>query len=561
MAKRILALVLAAFTFAAALSGCDEEEAKATDSTADGTHVHAIADGDKYDTDDTNHYYTCATCGEYVTEKHEDELFFNVNGHYTSCKCHHSSGEFISHTLENGKCTVCGYTEDKDHTHNYTQCLNVADDHHLLFCDCGKEVKEDHSMSEWTYEEGYAGHISTCKCGEIKTESHKVDENNKCTVCGYQGHVCTFADVPETFDDEMHYYEWLDENCNLFSGATHYYDTEYSHDADCHYNICMYCDHKGNREEHSYSIDTNECICQKVRPESVGLEFDEYEGGYAVIGIGSCTDKEILIPSTHNGKPVVAIGVSAFERNASIEYVMIPDSVTTVRSGAFAGCTSLKYVVFPDGVRTISDNTFMGSTSLESIIARGVTEIEMYAFLGCRSFQGFSNNYFGDSYYIPSVTIGGCAFKDCTSIADDSLEFTDVQYIGTGAFRGCTTIKSVTFHCYSEPIILGGDSFAGCTSLNTVVFYGMMPEYFEVDTFSYCTSLQTLRLCYGEKDDFLELFAMSTVEEDIGLSWYDGCPDFEVEFMAMNNQTAVDELVESIRISELYEYIDENYWQ
>lgn len=565
MAKRILALVLAAFTFAAALSGCDEEEAKATDSTADGTHVHAIADGDKYDTDDTNHYYTCATCGEYVTEKHEDELFYNVNGHYTSCKCHYSSGELISHTLENGKCT-CGYTEDKDHTHSYTQCLNVADDHHLLFCDCGKEVKEDHSMSEWTYEEGYVGHISTCKCGEIKTEGHKIDENNKCTVCGYQGHVCTFPDVPETFDDEMHYYECLDENCNLFSGATHYYDTEYSHDADSHYNICLYCDHKGNREEHSYFNGTfiTDCLCGVKAQDSTGLEFEENGDGYTLIGMGSCTDKLVIVPETYNGKPVTSIGSSAFEGNTDIVSVKLPDSVKSIGSSAFAGCTSLKSVNIPDGVTVIRDNTFAVCTSLIVIyVPDTLRTVEMFAFSGCTSLLGFSNGTDSDSIntemFKELTYIDDSAFANCKSL-EGELIFFDYEYIGNLAFSGCTSIKSITI---VNVTTLGGDAFSGCTSLTTVAIepdaLNMNDGWgFDIGTFSGCTSLKKLMMA-DSFENSVEFFANSTIDEEMGLSWYEGCPDFTVEFSKMVDGEWVDD--RSMKISEIYDYVNENYWQ
>ena len=573
MKRKILALLLAAATLSAMLTGCLEEDGPKTTGDAQGSESSPVSDSDSGhkhvfsgEDDETleismsSHTFTCAECGELVKEKHEYKYVSDVNGHRKECVCKKTQGEYVDHIMSNGKCTKCGWQEDPNHTHSFTVGEQIDDSYHSVSCQCGRNEKKWHESTVCLDSETDMHYIS-CVCGWKGEQIPHDVFNGVCVYCDEMGvtHHCDFN--KKGYDEDYHFLECeCGERSNFLSHnfGNDYDGKPYMIDEIYHSVKCVDCDYV-HSEKHSYNIYTNECICQKVRPESVGLELEEYEGGYAVIGIGSCTDKEILIPSTHNGKPVVAIGVSAFERNTSIEYVIIPDSVTTVGSSAFAGCTSLKYVVFPDGVTTISDNTFMGSTSLESIIARGVTEIEMYAFVGCSSFKGFSNNYFGDSYYIPSVTIGDYAFKDCKSIADDSIEFTDVQSIGNGAFSGCTSIKSVTFHCYSEPIILGGDLFSGCTSLNTVVFYGMMPEYFEIGTFSDCTSLQTLRLCYGEKDDFLELFAMSTVEEEMGLSWYDGCPDFTVEFMAMNNQTAVDELVESIRISDLYDYVWENY--
>ena len=76
---------------------------------------------------------------------------------------------------------------------------------------------------------------------------------------------------------------------------------------------------------------------------SKGLEFElnEQETGYVLTGIGVCNDRKVIIPSEYNGKPVVAIGDSAFTYDAFIKVVEIPNSVTSIGAGAFCNCYRL----------------------------------------------------------------------------------------------------------------------------------------------------------------------------------------------------------------------------
>lgn len=55
---------------------------------------------------------------------------------------------------------------------------------------------------------------------------------------------------------------------------------------------------------------------------------------YAVKGIRICQDKDIIIPSTYEGKPVVSIGEKAFKSN-SLTSIEIPNSITSIEDYAF----------------------------------------------------------------------------------------------------------------------------------------------------------------------------------------------------------------------------------
>lgn len=81
--------------------------------------------------------------------------------------------------------------------------------------------------------------------------------------------------------------------------------------------------------------------------KSVGLEFDSNgDGTCCVVGIGDCTDSDIVIPrKSPNGDTVTSIDSSAFA-NEPITSVTIPTTVEEIGRKAFNGCDSLKDVYY-----------------------------------------------------------------------------------------------------------------------------------------------------------------------------------------------------------------------
>ncbi len=107
---------------------------------------------------------------------------------------------------------------------------------------------------------------------------------------------------------------------------------------------------------------------------------------------------------------------------------MIPDSVTSIRSGAFSGCPGLTSVTIPDSVNNIGDYAFWGCTGLTSVlIGNGVTSIGAAAFWECTGLTGIT---------IPdSVTsIGNSAFYECTGLRGVYFEGNAPSEVGEGVF-------------------------------------------------------------------------------------------------------------------------------
>lgn len=122
---------------------------------------------------------------------------------------------------------------------------------------------------------------------------------------------------------------------------------------------------------------------------------------------GTCTDTDIVIPSTYNEKPVIAIRNNVFTGDSIISTVVIPDSVTTIGDYAFYNCPNLTSVTIGNSVTSIGKAAFRQCSSLiDIVIPNSVTSIGEYAFAGCSSLTSIvipnSVTYIGDSAFSSS---------------------------------------------------------------------------------------------------------------------------------------------------------------
>lgn len=100
------------------------------------------------------------------------------------------------------------------------------------------------------------------------------------------------------------------------------------------------------------------------------------------------TDTTVVIPSTIDGKPVVAIGNTAFSSNTSVKNVIIGDNITSIGDSVFYNCSDLENVTIGNNVKTIGANLFMFCSNLKSVtFGNNVESIGDHAFYNCSSLK------------------------------------------------------------------------------------------------------------------------------------------------------------------------------
>ena len=127
----------------------------------------------------------------------------------------------------------------------------------------------------------------------------------------------------------------------------------------------------GEKEESSTPTASEDNKEVETKPASVGLSFSSKGDGTCYVSVGTCTDTEIVIPSTSpEGDVVKDINYAAFSGCSNITSVYIPDSVTSLSSSAFASCTSLTSVTLPNSVKTMYSYAFKNCTALTTFTFR-----------------------------------------------------------------------------------------------------------------------------------------------------------------------------------------------
>ena len=193
-------------------------------------------------------------------------------------------------------------------------------------------------------------------------------------------------------------------------------------------------------EKTGHSISGNSCVyCGQPASEGLAMVLIS-EGEYTVSGIGTCTDTEILIPTTYNDLPVVSVEASAFLNNTAITSVVLPDGITSIGEKAFNGCESLTSVLFGKNsqLSSIGPGAFNYCYSLESItIPESVTNIGSEAFNYC---CGLRSVTFGENSQLTSI--GDYAFLGCYSLESITIP-ASVTSIGEWAFVECYRLVEV----------------------------------------------------------------------------------------------------------------------
>lgn len=117
-------------------------------------------------------------------------------------------------------------------------------------------------------------------------------------------------------------------------------------------------------------------------PLKDGICFGLRMDGWHILGYAG-NRKQLEIPSDIMGIPVAAIGQNSFEMNQDLAFVMVPETVESIESGAFSGCQNLISVELSEGIDKIGGYAFSDCKALRYVLLpESLREISSDAFNG-----------------------------------------------------------------------------------------------------------------------------------------------------------------------------------
>ena len=218
--------------------------------------------------------------------------------------------------------------------------------------------------------------------------------------------------------------------------------------------------------------------------------------------------KTVVIPAN-----ATTIGNSAFEQCASLISIDIPANVETIGTAVFWGCSSLTTVTFEKGsqLKTIGGGSsyygaFSYCTALTSIeIPASVETIGASAFKGCSKLATVTFEKESQLKTIGGGSYSSGVFSDCTALTSIEIP-ASVETIEAAAFKGCSSLATVTFENGSQLKTIGGGNshsyyygaFSYCSSLTSIEIPASV-ETIKASAFKGCSSLATVTFENGSQ--------------------------------------------------------------
>ncbi len=186
----------------------------------------------------------------------------------------------------------------------------------------------------------------------------------------------------------------------------------------------------------------------------------------------------------------------------TITTLSLGSGITSIPNYCFSECKSLQSITLPEGIRHIGSGAFYACEQLRSIyIPKSVKTVEYDAFMYCMrlddvhidDISAWCNITF-DSGEFSNPLSNGCSLYIKGELATDIIIPSNVKTIGSSAFKGCTSIKSVIL---AEGVNRISDkAFEDCTSLHKVKIANSV-RYIDDAAFIGCKSLTELNLGSG----------------------------------------------------------------
>ena len=232
----------------------------------------------------------------------------------------------------------------------------------------------------------------------------------------------------------------------------------------------------------------------------------------SIITIKSCAFENcislihLIIPNS-----VIEIGSSAFANCSSLSSIKLSNNIKDIEYKTFENCKSLSSIIIPDGVTYIRSEAFKNCLLLKSIIIpNSVIEIENYAFYKCSSLSYISIanttkidiTSFSGTQWVYSQP-NGCFYLnnilythkgDITENMIIKVKEGTKQIAGS-AFNGRSYLTSIILPNGLE--IIGSSAFADCSALKSITIPSSVTEV-GWSAFDNCMSLQSI-ICLSQR--------------------------------------------------------------
>ena len=236
---------------------------------------------------------------------------------------------------------------------------------------------------------------------------------------------------------------------------------------------------------------------------------------YKVTGAKPGHPEDIVIPDTHEGKPVTVIDHHAFWDDQNVKTVVMTDNITFLGTLCFHECENLVSVDLSENLVGTETGCFAGCTALEGItLPNTLVDAECDIFADCPALETVEYDnarYVGNAenpyMYMVDTKIKtmtsceikeGCrfvsarAFYECTSLTTITIPETVIK-LGVESFK-----KSAlsTINLPSNLKSIGQKSFEECHNLTSIVIPDTVVELGS-QTFNECENLTNVQLGKG----------------------------------------------------------------
>ena len=227
---------------------------------------------------------------------------------------------------------------------------------------------------------------------------------------------------------------------------------------------------------------------EKDEPSGDGLIYTTEAVSANEVYLVSCDNlddrTEVILPNYANGKKVIGVKTSLFDKSETLKKIIIPEGIRTFESKCFYNLANLEEIYFPSETGSIGSRAFMNDTSLIKVtLPLKLSSLGGYAFSGCASLKEIdvscltmlNAQLFNGCKSLETIT-GLEHVKDISSnfaygTAIKSLTFTaDNMNIFEGAFDGMKELRSLDIQ--GEIYCLNNNEFKGCDNFE----YAILPK-------------------------------------------------------------------------------------